>query len=416
MALSSNFLLRFCCFAWLSSVKLGCPASREEAQISVLSGSRSGPPRLQPDARALHYMKKLYKTYATKEGIPKSTRSHLYNTVRLFTPHPPQKFASGDRGTGIFPSADLLFNLDRVAAVEHLLRSVLLYTLNSSVSLSSAGKCVCSLVMAEPRASGKALPGAPSSFPFSSQLELRKNFRWIEIDVTSLLQPLVASNERSVHMFVNFTCPKAGPGRLSSALLSEPPSLILYLNDTSAQAHHRWYSLRYGKRSLRDPGQRRGVAACPAGEGPAEGGRSPRPRPRRGRETLSPGPLESLLPASFTPSQHFKRFLFPHDECELLDFRLSFRQLRWDHWIVAPQRYNPRFCKGGCPRAVRHRYGSPLHTVVQNIIYEKLDASVPRPSCVPAAYNPLSVLTIEPDASIAYKEYENMIATRCTCR
>ena len=43
-------------------------------------------PRLQPDSRALRYMKRLYKMAATKEGIPKANKSHLYNTVRLFTP------------------------------------------------------------------------------------------------------------------------------------------------------------------------------------------------------------------------------------------------------------------------------------------------------------------------------------------
>ena len=46
--------------------------------------------------------------------------------------------------------------------------------------------------------------------------------------------------------------------------------------------------------------------------------------------------------------------------------------------------------------------------MVMNIIHEKLDSSVPRPSCVPAKYSPLSVLAIEPDGSIAYKEYEDM--------
>ncbi|XP_010638045.1 growth/differentiation factor 9 isoform X2 [Fukomys damarensis] len=373
-------------------------------------------------------MKKLYKTYATKEGIPKSSRSHLCNTVRLFTPYPLKKYASGDQETGIFPPADLLFNLDRVAAVERLLKSVLLYTLNNSVSFPSAGKCVCSLVLTEPRASGKTPPRGPYSVTSSSQLELRKNSRWIEVDVTSLLQPLVAASQRSIHMSVNFTCPTDPPKHVAEAreglfgsLLRVPPSLLLYLNDTSAQAHHGWYSFRYSKRSPRRPGQRQGVAACPARQGPAQGRRAPCPRPRprlrRGRETLGPKPRKPLVPAPFHHSEHFKRFLFPHDdECELRDFRLSFRQLRWDHWIVAPQRYNPRYCKGDCPRAVRHRYGSPIHTMVQNIIHEKLDAAVPRPSCVPAAYNPLSVLTIEPDASIAYKEYENMIATRCTCR
>ncbi|XP_011824639.1 PREDICTED: growth/differentiation factor 9 isoform X2 [Mandrillus leucophaeus] len=367
-------------------------------------------------------MKNLYKTYATKEGIPKSNRSHLYNTVRLFTPCTQHKQVPGDQVTGILPSVDLLFNLDRITTVEHLLKSVLLYTINNSVSFSSAVKCVCNLMIKEPKFSSKTPHRAPYSFTFNSQFEFGKKHKWIEIDVTSLLQPLVASNKRSIHMSINFTCmkdqlehPSAQNGLFNMTLLV-PPSLILYLNDTSAQAYHRWYSLYYKKRPSQGPDQERSLSAYPVGEDAAEDGRSSHHRHRRGQETVSSELKKPLVPASFNLSEYFKQFLFPQNECELHDFRLSFSQLKWDNWIVAPHRYNPRYCKGDCPRAVGHRYGSPVHTMVQNIIYEKLDSSVPRPSCVPAKYSPLSVLTIEPDGSIAYKEYEDMIATKCTCR
>uniref|UniRef100_A0A8C5XS16 Growth/differentiation factor 9 n=1 Tax=Microcebus murinus TaxID=30608 RepID=A0A8C5XS16_MICMU len=274
MALSSKFLLWFCCFAWLCvPSSLSSQASRGEAQIAagaeleseaepwsllqpVDGRDRSGflPPlfKVLSDGpggapRALHYMKKLYKAYATKDGIPKSNRSHLYNTVRLFTPCAQHKQAPGDQ-----------------------------------------------------------------------------------------------------------------------------------------------------------------VAEA------AEDGRSS--RHRRGQDTVVSELKKPLVPASLNLSDYFKQFLFPQNECELHDFRLSFSQLKWDNWIVAPGRYNPRYCKGDCPRAAGHRYGSVAHTMVQNIIHETLDPSVPRSSCVPARYSPLSVLTVEPDGSIAYKEYEDMIATKCTCR
>lgn len=309
---------------------------------------------------------------------------------------------------------DLLFNLDRVTAMEHLLKSVLLYTLNISTAPSSTVTCVWDLVVKKPVSSGKA----PSRVPYSFTL---KKHRWIEMDVTSLLQPLVAASERSIHMSVNFTCTKdqAPEDSVFNMPLSAPPSLILYLNDTSAQAYHPWHSLHSTWRSSQHPGQDR-VAANPVREESVEEGRSGRVRVRhrhrRGQKAISSETKKPVLTASFNLSEYFKQFLFPQNECELHDFRLSFSQLKWDNWIVAPHRYNPRYCKGDCPRAVRHRYGSPVHTMVQNIIYEKLDPSVPRPSCVPGKYSPLSVLTIEPDGSIAYKEYEDMIATRCTCR
>ncbi|XP_076994536.1 growth/differentiation factor 9 isoform X2 [Tamandua tetradactyla] len=354
-------------------------------------------------------MKRLYKAYATKEGIPKSNRSHLYNTVRLFTSCAQHKQASGDEVTGVRPSVDLLFNLDRVTALEHLLKSVLLYTFTDSVSFPPAVKCVCNLVLKDSKSSGKTLPRAPYSFTFNSEFDFRKTRKWIELDVTTVLQPLVASNKRSIHMSINFTClnDQLQEGPFTRSLLA-PPSLLLYLNDTSAQAYH------YKRGPLRGPEQKVGLSAYPLGQVAAQGGRSP--RHRRGQETVSSELKKPLVPSSFNLSEYFKQFLFPQNECALHDFRLSFSQLKWDNWIVAPHRYNPRYCKGDCPRAVGHRYGSPVHTMVQNIIYEKLDSSVPRPSCVPAKYSPLSVLTIEPDGSIAYKEYEDMIATKCTCR
>ncbi|KAF0878696.1 growth/differentiation factor 9 isoform X1 [Crocuta crocuta] len=453
MALLSNFFLWFFCFFWLCSpISLCSQASRGEVQIAagaeweaeaepwsmvkpldkkdrpgflpplfkVLYNGQGGAPRQQPDSRALRYMKRLYKSYATKEGIPKSNRSPLYNTVRLFTSCAQHEQAPGDQVTGTSASVDLLFHLDHVTAVEHLLKSVLLFTFSNSISFPAAVKCVCNLVMKEPGFPSRNPRRAPSSFTLTSQLEFPKKYKWIEVDVTAPLQPLVASNKRSVHMSVNLTCVKDQPQPPSArdsplnVTLLVPPSLLLYLNDTSAQAHHRWYSLHYKRRPSQNAGPKRGLSACPQGEKSAEGVRPS--HHRRGRETIGLELPKPLVPAPLNLSEYFKRFLFPQNECELHDFRLSFSQLKWDNWIVAPHRYNPRYCKGDCPRAVGHRYGSPVHTLVQNIIHEKLDSSVPRPSCVPAKYSPLSVLTIEPDGSIAYKEYEDMIATKCTCR
>ncbi|XP_069340144.1 growth/differentiation factor 9 [Eulemur rufifrons] len=441
MALSSKFLLWFCCSAWLCvPSSLGSRASRGEAQIAaraeleseaepwssprpadgrdgsglpppllkVLSDGRGGAPRLQPDSRALRYMKKLYKAYATKDGIPKSNGSHLYNTVRLFTPCAQHKQAPGDQVTGAFPSVDLLFNLDRVTAVEHPLKSVLLYTVNNSVSFPSAVSCACDLVIKEPKSSGTSLPGAAHSFTFHSRFELGTKHKWVEVDVTAVLQPLLASN-RQIHMAASFTCSRAGrqraPAREGPAdvAVPVPPSLILYLNDTGARA-----------RPSRGPARPSRLPACPGGQGAAAGGRFS--RHRRGQEPAVSELKKAPVPAPLNLSEYLRQFAFPQNECELHDFRLSFRQLKWDTWIVAPHRYNPRFCKGDCPKAAGHRYGSRAHTTVQNIIHETLDPSVPRPSCVPAEYGPLSLLTVEPDGSVAYKEYEDMIATKCTCR
>ncbi|NXT63087.1 GDF9 factor, partial [Chaetops frenatus] len=75
-------------------------------------------PRLQPDSRALRYMKRLYRMSATRKGIPKAQRGRLYNTVRLFTPCWECQHGHRGPGKGDVHSVDLLFNLDRVTALE----------------------------------------------------------------------------------------------------------------------------------------------------------------------------------------------------------------------------------------------------------------------------------------------------------
>ncbi|XP_045747805.1 bone morphogenetic protein 15 [Mirounga angustirostris] len=104
------------------------------------------------------------------------------------------------------------------------------------------------------------------------------------------------------------------------------------------------------------------------------------------------------------------------NQCSLHPFQVSFHQLGWDHWIIAPHVYTPNYCKGACPRVLHYGLNSPNHAIIQNIVNELVDQSVPRPSCVPYKYVPISILLVEANGSILYKEYEDMIAQSCTCR
>lgn len=103
-------------------------------------------------------------------------------------------------------------------------------------------------------------------------------------------------------------------------------------------------------------------------------------------------------------------------DCSLRPFPVTFAQLGWDHWIIAPHRYNPYYCKGTCPHLLRYDFHAPSHAVVQSFVHQLVDANVPRPSWVPYRYSPITVLMIERNGGILYKEYENMIAESCTCR
>uniref|UniRef100_A0A8C8ZEV3 TGF-beta family profile domain-containing protein n=1 Tax=Prolemur simus TaxID=1328070 RepID=A0A8C8ZEV3_PROSS len=116
------------------------------------------------------------------------------------------------------------------------------------------------------------------------------------------------------------------------------------------------------------------------------------------------------------PGSSRERNSHGNDLCSLHRFQVSFRQLGWDHWIIAPHHYSPNYCKGVCPRVLPYGLNSPNHAIIQSLVNEFVDQSVPRPSCVPYKFVPLSVLLIGPNGNILYKEYEGMIVHSCTCR
>ncbi|KAI4899200.1 hypothetical protein NFI96_023592 [Prochilodus magdalenae] len=360
-------------------------------------------PRTRPDSRYVRFMKRLYKLSSKPERSHEA--HHLYNTVRLITPR--QECLGQSRE---FFMQDISYSLDRVRAQEHLLKSVLLYSISHNHAASLASVCYLHVKEHVPSDDRVCLPshGSPHSatpISFHVRVERAGRRKWVEVDVTSFLQPLIRGHKKDIHLLLNLTCLEDGLSDKSPIELTHmAPSLLLYLNDTSevayqrGSAHSRFENIRSNQWDMKTH-QRR----------PQSGSARNMWRDRRSlpNGTQEPKPsTETDLP----------KYEYPTDDCDLFDFRVSFSQLKLDHWIIAPHKYNPRYCKGICPRVVGYIYGSPMHTMVQNIIYEKLDSSVPRPSCVPSEYDPLSVLTIENDGSIAYKEYEEMIATKCTCR
>ncbi|XP_055498495.1 growth/differentiation factor 9-like [Leucoraja erinacea] len=343
----------------------------------------------KPDIRYLKYMKRLYTVSATQDGIPKRLTEHPYNTVRLLAPR------ALARSTQEALEQDVLYGLSPVTSREQLLRSVLLYSDTHSASFPILCSCNVTVRDLDPT-SDQMCPDALRTHTFHVQFERRKRHAWVEVDLSSFLQPYLVPQRGDLHMVFSYLCTGAGPAAATLKPNLVPPSLLLFLNDTRVRPRHSWLPLHLAGQP------RKGV--------PGGGGLSTRPRRRRrGPKGDGEEEADNTLAAP-------RRLQYHDQECQLHDFRLSFSQLRWDRWIIAPHNYNPHYCKGGCPRALGHRYGSPVHTLVQNILYEKVDSTVPRPSCVPSKYNPLSVLTLESDGSIVYKEYEDMIATTCTCR
>ncbi|NXF36560.1 BMP15 protein, partial [Nyctibius bracteatus] len=301
----------------------------------------------------LRYMLNLYRHAADREGRPRRSRSLGTNTVRLVR----ASSGGGQPWTGRWYVQPLTYRLEAQPEGEHLLQATVVYL--PSVPLAR-GRLLCALELA---ATSEA-PGvllSPAAHP---------RHGWADVDVTPFLVP---RNGSTGSLALRHVCVHAGrAGGRDAPVAPSHPFLLLYLNDTRA-----------------------GLAP-------------PVAEPRRHRRDA--GTLAHDLPGYLREQGGEK------SDCSLRPFPVSFAQLGWDHWIIAPHRYNPRYCKGACPHLLRYDYHAPNHAVVQSFVHQLVDANVPRPSCVPYRYSPISVLMIERDGGILYKEYENMIAESCTCR
>ncbi|XP_062332104.1 growth/differentiation factor 9 isoform X2 [Osmerus eperlanus] len=323
-------------------------------------------PKQRAEPRHVRYMKRLYKKSVSQKGA--AGTNPLFNTVRLITP----RDECLERSKEIFMQ-DLSFNLEQQQQAEQ-----------------------CPL--------GPEAQHA-SSFLLGRGRRPASRSRWVEVDVSSFLLPLVQAHQKDIHLLINLTCAEERGVKMSRGgsveMTLRSPSLLLYLNDTSERASHH----RAPVPDQRSAGWNRFETQRDSEAERWVGQNTGRLRRSATRNRAAKASLPELK----------STYDFPTNDCALYDFRVTFSQLKLNHWIIYPHWYNPRYCKGTCPRTMGFMYGSPVHTMVQSIIYERLDASVPRPSCVPSEYKPMNVIT-EYNGIITYKVYEEMIATRCTCR
>ncbi|XP_056132669.1 growth/differentiation factor 9 [Lampris incognitus] len=360
--------------------------------------------RYKPEHRYVKYMSELYKR--SKRVERSSDGNDLYNTIRLIKPLEECLLQNEE----LFMQ-DLSYNLDRVRNNEKLLKSLLLYSSDHGQTASITPVCYLNIKGKDNSNQCPLCPGVEHIVNFTVNAGGKRRVGWVEVDVTSVLQPLMDYQKKDIHLLINLTCTEdqvarayKHKGSIGHTLRSPP--LLLYLSDTSKSFHQR-------SPIFSDVGQNPSNAANTFDktmEIQPERRIQHKRRLRRESVMSIKEQSENIQQPEPLPSS-----AFPSD-CALYDFRVRFSQLKLDHWIVFPPKYNPRYCRGICSRTMGSIYGSPIHTMVQSLIYELLDSSVPKPSCIPSHYEPLSVMIFEEDGSYMYKEFQDMVATGCTCR
>lgn len=111
----------------------------------------------------------------------------------------------------------------------------------------------------------------------------------------------------------------------------------------------------------------------------------------------------------------------PGGACRTRRLHVSFREVGWHRWVIAPRGFLANFCQGECtlPEALQGPGGPPVlnHAVLHALMH----AAAPTqgagpPCCVPARLSPISVLFFDNSDNVVLRHYEDMVVDECGCR
>ncbi|XP_055622124.1 protein 60A-like [Toxorhynchites rutilus septentrionalis] len=101
--------------------------------------------------------------------------------------------------------------------------------------------------------------------------------------------------------------------------------------------------------------------------------------------------------------------------CQIHTLYVSFRDLNWQEWIIAPNGFEAYFCHGECIFPLNSHLNATNHALIQTLVHLIQPSSVPKPCCAPTKLLPISVLYHVDDTNAILKKYKDMVVKSCGC-
>ncbi|XP_074535355.1 bone morphogenetic protein 7-like [Halichoeres trimaculatus] len=101
--------------------------------------------------------------------------------------------------------------------------------------------------------------------------------------------------------------------------------------------------------------------------------------------------------------------------CKKHELYVSFRDLGWQDWIIAPEGYAAYYCEGECAFPLNSYMNATNHAIVQTLVHFINPETVPKPCCAPTQLHGISVLYFDDSSNVILKKYCNMVVRACGC-
>lgn len=142
-----------------------------------------------------------------------------------------------------------------------------------------------------------------------------------------------------------------------------------------------------------------------------------KPGPRRSEASHRPFLVVHTAPR---PSRRLSRRALQCDKdtkmCCKQNLFISFRELGWDDWIIAPTGYNANYCKGSCASVFRTLDTFPhFHSQVMEEARRYRSAGSLEQCCAPTKLSPMSLIYQDEFSNIIKRDVPRMVVEECGC-
>ncbi|CAD5220630.1 unnamed protein product [Bursaphelenchus okinawaensis] len=106
-----------------------------------------------------------------------------------------------------------------------------------------------------------------------------------------------------------------------------------------------------------------------------------------------------------------------HKQCQRRERTVSFREIGWDKWIIAPKEFPADYCSGTCEFPLEQQHHATNHAQLQSILHtlggDKSD--IPDVCCAPQKLDSLTLLYYDENGNVVLKSFPKMVVSSCGC-